>query len=83
MLSLSTISKNLLFDLMIGTKTMEELSIILNFEQKTLLINQIKLPMHKINSLQSYTDQHIIYHQNYYIEPFTLLTKEQNNSSKC
>ena len=49
---------------------MEELSIILNFEQKTLTIDQIELPMRKINSLQTYEDQHDIYYHNYYIKPY-------------
>ena len=41
------------FDLIIGTKTMNELGIILNFKEKMITIDEIKLPMRSIEDLPS------------------------------
>ena len=40
-----------LFDLILGTKTMNELGIILDFKQKMITIDEIELPMTSINHL--------------------------------
>ena len=42
-----------LFDLILGTNTMDELGIILNFKQKMLTIDEIKLPMTSINDMSA------------------------------
>jgi hypothetical protein len=39
------------FDLIIGVQTMDELGIILNFEQQEITINEIALPMRDISNL--------------------------------
>ena len=41
------------FDLIIGTKTMVELGIILNFKEKMITVDEIKLPMRSIEDLPS------------------------------
>ena len=41
------------FDLIIGTQTMTELGIILDFKEQIITINEIKLPMRSINDLPS------------------------------
>jgi hypothetical protein len=38
-----------LFDLILGTKTMDELGIILNFKDRVITIDEIDLPMQSIN----------------------------------
>jgi hypothetical protein len=40
------------YDLILGTKTMKEFSIILNFRDKMITIDEIILPMRNINNLQ-------------------------------
>lgn len=40
-----------MFDLIIGTKTMNELGIILNFKHKMITIDEIELPMQSIHKL--------------------------------
>ncbi len=40
------------YDLILGTVTMKEFSIILNFKDKMITINEIILPMRNINNLQ-------------------------------
>jgi hypothetical protein len=40
------------YDLILGTKTIKEFGIILNFKDKTITIDQIILPMRNINNLQ-------------------------------
>ena len=40
------------FDLIIGTETMEELGIILNFKERFISIDQIELPMRRLQELQ-------------------------------
>jgi hypothetical protein len=42
-----------LFDLILGTNTMDELGIILNFKQKMLTIDEIELPMTSINDMSA------------------------------
>ena len=37
------------FDLILGTKTMNELGIVLNLKEKTITIDEIILPMRNIN----------------------------------
>ena len=39
------------FDLILGTKTMNELGIVLNFKQKTITIDEIELPMTSITNM--------------------------------
>jgi len=39
------------FDLILGTKTLNELGIILNFKQQMITLDEIKLPMRSINQL--------------------------------
>ena len=39
------------FDLILGTKTLNELGIILNFKQKMITIDEIELPMRSIDQL--------------------------------
>ncbi len=41
------------YDLILGTKSMKEFSIILNFKDKTITIDEIILPMRNINNLQA------------------------------
>ncbi len=41
------------YDLILGTKTMKELGIVLDFKAKMLTIDEIILPMRNINHLQS------------------------------
>ena len=41
------------FDLLIGTETMTELGIILDFKEKIMIIDEIKLPMQNIEDLLS------------------------------
>ncbi len=40
------------YDLILGTKTMKELGIVLDFKAKMITIDEITLPMRNINSLQ-------------------------------
>ncbi len=40
------------YDLILGTETMKELGIILNFRDKMITIDEIMLPMRNINNLQ-------------------------------
>ncbi len=40
------------YDLILGTETMKELGIILNFKDKMITIDEIILPMRNINNLQ-------------------------------
>jgi hypothetical protein len=42
-----------LFDLILGTNTMDELGIILNFKQKMITIDEIELPMTSINDMSA------------------------------
>jgi hypothetical protein len=39
------------YDLILGTKTMKELGIVLDFKAKTITIDEITLPMRNINHL--------------------------------
>ena len=41
------------FDLIIGSQTMEELGIVLNFKTSNITIDEIKLPMRKLKDLQT------------------------------
>ena len=41
------------FDLILGTKTLKELGIILNFKKQMITINEIELPMHNIEGMPS------------------------------
>jgi len=43
------------FDLILGTKTMNELGIVLNFKQKTITIDEIELPMTSITNMPTST----------------------------
>ena len=40
-----------LFDLILGTKTMDDLGIILNFKQRMITIDEIDLPMQSIENM--------------------------------
>jgi hypothetical protein len=40
------------YDLILGNETMKELGIVLDFESKTISIDEITLPMRNINLLQ-------------------------------
>ena len=40
------------FDLIIGTKTMKELGIVLDFGRNMIMINQIDLPMRRLKELK-------------------------------
>ncbi len=40
------------FDLILGTKTMKEFGIILDFKDKMITVDEVKLPMRNINYLQ-------------------------------
>jgi hypothetical protein len=53
------------YDLILGTETMKELDIVLDFKAKTITIDEIILPMRKINHLQGAS---------------TLCVQKQNNS---
>ncbi len=45
-------SSKLQYDLILGTDTMKELGIMLDFKAKTITIDEIILPMRNINKLQ-------------------------------
>ena len=47
----SSSNQCLVFDLILGTDTMEELGIILNFKQQEITIDEISLPMCDITNL--------------------------------
>jgi hypothetical protein len=49
-------NSKLQYDLILGTETMKELGIILDFKAKTITIDEIILPMRNINLLQSIVD---------------------------
>jgi hypothetical protein len=40
------------YDLILGTETMKEIGVVLNFKAKTITIDEIILPMRNINHLQ-------------------------------
>ena len=40
------------YDLILGTETMKELGIVLDFKAKTITVDEITLPMRNINNLQ-------------------------------
>ncbi len=40
------------YDLILGTKSMKEFGIILNFKDKMITVDEVKLPMRNINYLQ-------------------------------
>ncbi len=42
------------YDLILGNETMKELGIVLDFKNKTIIIDEITLPMRNINLLQGY-----------------------------
>ncbi len=48
------------YDLILGTKTMKEFSIILDFKDKMINIDEVKLPMQNINYLQSASTLHML-----------------------
>ena len=50
--------ENSTFKLIIGTKTMEEIGIILNFVDKVITIDSIVLPMQRINELPKSNNEH-------------------------
>ncbi len=41
-----------MFDLILGTQTMDELGIILDFKKKMITIDEIELPMQSINNIR-------------------------------
>jgi hypothetical protein len=45
-------NSNLQYDLIVGTETMKELGIILNFRDRMITIDEIILPIRNINNLQ-------------------------------
>ena len=50
-----------LFDLILGTKTMDELGIILNFKQRMITIDEIDLPMQSIKNMPtSRKEKHLL-----------------------
>ena len=57
------------FDLIIGTQTIQEMGIILNFSTTMIVIDEIKLPMRKIKELQK---PNVLY-QMYKIKKITIL----------
>ncbi len=50
------------YDLILGTETMKELGIILNFKDKMITIDEIILPMRNINNLQGASILHALKH---------------------
>jgi len=58
-----------LFDLVIGTETMSRLGIILDFQSKMITIDDAKLPMRRIQSLQKEQKRRKIYKNSYFVEP--------------
>ncbi len=50
------------FDLILGTETMKEFGIILNFRDKMITIDEIMLPMRNINNLQGSSVLHVLQH---------------------
>jgi hypothetical protein len=48
------------YDLILGTETMKELGIILDFKAKTISIDEIILPMRNINNLQGASTLHAL-----------------------
>ena len=49
------------FDLIIGTQTMTEIGIILDFKEQIITIDEIKLPMQNINNLLSSNKEALSY----------------------
>ena len=64
------------FDLIIGTHTMKELGIVLNFKSKMITIDQIELPMRRLSNLQTPKAQFSILRDS---EPIS--TREATNRS--
>ena len=58
-----------LFGLVIGTETMSRLGIILDFQTKMITIDNAKLPMRHIQSLQKEQKRREIYKNSYFVEP--------------
>jgi len=58
-----------LFDLVIGTETMSRLGIVLDFQTKMIMIDDAKLPMRYIRSLQTEQSRREIFKNSYFVEP--------------
>ncbi len=48
------------YDLFLGTETMKEYGIVLDFKSKTITIDKIMLPMRNINNLQGISILHAL-----------------------
>ena len=65
-----------LFDLILGTDTMQRLGIILDFKTNLIEIDEIKLPMRDINKLQTPNSLMQIYKNSFYIPEEPYVTQE-------
>ena len=71
------------FDLIIGTQTMQELEIVLDFSTNMIEIDQIKLPMHKIKELHKPNQIYQMYQNQKHIKAFTqMYSKFEPESTK-
>ena len=61
-----------MFVLIIGTKSMEEFGIILDFVSKEITIDQMKLPMQTLKRIKNPKRRFLIYKQVYYNEPIAI-----------
>ena len=57
------------FDLIIGTETMTQLGVVLDFKNRMITLYDIKLPMHHLQSLQNSHKRQRIYVKAQFIEP--------------
>jgi hypothetical protein len=48
------------YDLILGVKTMKKYSIILDFKDKMIIVDEVKLPMQNINYLQGSSTLHVL-----------------------
>ena len=58
-----------MFDLIIGTETMQKLDCILDFKNKVIEIDHIQLPMRKLSALNNPNKRLEIYYNSFYVEP--------------
>jgi hypothetical protein len=67
------------YDLILGTQTIKELGILLDFKAKTITIDEIILPMRNINHLQGASMPHALKLNN----SFAMKPKSTQDAAKC
>ena len=63
------------FDLIIGTATMEDLGIVLDFETKMIAIDGMNLPMRNIKNLQVPGTRFQIWKNSWFVEPIVTVAR--------